>query len=243
MGGAAGARVPSAPQTTRAAVLFPRWAPAPRRSSGGAWRGLAGAGALPRGRHFAPASGAFCAAAAPVHVASPSLLSSSLRKPKQRSHGGSFAMRKVYVAGPAVFNADMGAAYYDRVRGLLQTHGVTPLIPVDNVATGAAEIRAQNMEMIRQCDAVIADLSPFRSHEPDCGTAFEVGYAAALGKTVLAFTSDRRSMREKYGGACDAAGRTVEDFGLPFNLMLCDGTEVFDSFEAAFQHFVRHCAK
>ncbi|ESL11617.1 hypothetical protein TRSC58_00628 [Trypanosoma rangeli SC58] len=168
---------------------------------------------------------------------------SCLERSKQRSHEGASAMSKIYIAGPAVFNADMGAAYYERVRKLLRVHGVTPLIPVDNEATGAAEIRAKNMEMIRQCDAVIADLSPFRSHEPDCGTAFEVGYAAALGKTVLVFTSDRRSMREKYGGACDAAGMTVEDFGLPFNLMLCDGTEVFGSFDDAFCHFVKQCSK
>ncbi|KAF5222732.1 hypothetical protein ECC02_004309 [Trypanosoma cruzi] len=162
-----------------------------------------------------------------------------LEERKERNPGGSFTMSRVYIAGPAVFNEDMGGTYYDRVRTALGMHGVVPLIPVDNMVSGAGEIRAKNLEMIRHCDAVIADLSPFRSHEPDCGTAFEVGYAAALGKTVLTFTSDRRSMREKYGGAFDASGRTVEDFGLPFNLMLCDGTEVFDSFDAAFHHFLR----
>ncbi|CCD12080.1 unnamed protein product [Trypanosoma congolense IL3000] len=147
-------------------------------------------------------------------------------------------MKKIYIAGPAVFNPDMGAAYYDRVRRLLQEENVVALIPVDNPSTSALEIRKNNIEMIQQCDAVIADLSPFRGHEPDCGTSFEVGYAAALNKLVLTFTSDRRPMQEKYGGKVDKDNLMVEGFGLPFNLMLYDGVEVFHSFEAAFAYFL-----
>ncbi|KEG07478.1 nucleoside 2-deoxyribosyltransferase [Trypanosoma grayi] len=152
-------------------------------------------------------------------------------------------MKKIYIAGPAVFNPDMGEAYFNHVRKLLEVHNVKPLIPVDNVANGAIEIREKNILMIKDCDAVIADLSPFRSKEPDCGTAFEVGYASALGKTVLTFASDRRPMTEKYGGRTDATGLKVEDFDLPFNLMLFDGTKVFDSFDTAFKYFMEHCMK
>lgn len=151
--------------------------------------------------------------------------------------------RKVYIAGPAVFHADRGSKYYENVRATLQAKGVVPLIPVDNVATDALSIRQKNIDMIRQCDAIIADLSPFRSLEPDCGTAFEVGYAAALGKVVLPFTSDTRTMTEKYGGSTDTEGQHVEDFQLPFNLMLADGTPIFGSFEAAFAHFCERCLR
>ncbi|KAG5463829.1 hypothetical protein LSCM1_08295 [Leishmania martiniquensis] len=149
------------------------------------------------------------------------------------------APKSIYIAGPAVFHPDKGDKYYSKVRELLSQQGVVPLIPVDNVVSGALNIRNKNIEMIQACDAVIADLSPFRSKEPDCGTAFEVGYAAALGKPLLTFSSDTRSMVDKYGGEM-AEGLTVENFGLPFNLMLHDGTEVFDSFEAAFAHFVKY---
>lgn len=148
--------------------------------------------------------------------------------------------KSIYIAGPAVFNPDFGVGYYDHVRKLLEPHNVTPLIPTDNVLenpTGLL-IRNKNIEMIQQCDAIIADLSPFRSNEPDCGTAFEVGYAAALGKLLLTFTTDKRSMVEKYGGGKDKDGLSVENFDLPFNLMLSDGTPVFSSFEEAFQHFL-----
>ena len=121
--------------------------------------------------------------------------------------------KKIYIAGPAVFHRDHGEAFYNKVRTLLRGNGVVPLVPVDNVATGALNIRNKNIDMIKECDAIIADLSPFRSLEPDCGTAFEVGYGAALG-----------------------------NFDLPFNLMLADGTPVFGSFEAAFEHFLQHHA-
>ncbi|KAG8347851.1 putative Nucleoside 2 deoxyribosyltransferase [Trypanosoma vivax] len=146
--------------------------------------------------------------------------------------------KSIYIAGPAVFNADMGAAYYNGVRELLRKNGVVPLIPTDSKATDAPTIRAKNMEMIRNCDAVIADLSPFRGHEPDCGTAFEVGYAIAQNKAVITFTTDQRTMRERYGARTDKDGLLVEDFGLPHNLMLCDGEPVHSSFEEAFQHFL-----
>ncbi|GET88843.1 hypothetical protein, conserved [Leishmania tarentolae] len=149
------------------------------------------------------------------------------------------APKKIYIAGPAVFHPDNGEAYYSNVRALMKQKGVVPLIPVDNVATGALNIRNKNIDMIQKCDAIIADLSPFRSKEPDCGTAFELGYAAALGKPLLTFSTDNRPMVEKYGGEM-SDGLSVENFGLPFNLMLYDGTEVFDSFEAAFSYFVDH---
>ncbi|CCW65044.1 unnamed protein product [Phytomonas sp. EM1] len=149
------------------------------------------------------------------------------------------ASKKIYIAGPAVFFPDQGASYYNKVSDLLKAKQVIPLIPIDNKVVGALNIRNANIDMIKECDAIIADLSPFRSYEPDCGTAFEVGYAAALGKQLIVFTSDLRSMPEKYGSTKDSDGLTVEDFSLPFNLMLSDGNPIFGSFEEAFDHFCK----
>ncbi|CCW68218.1 unnamed protein product [Phytomonas sp. Hart1] len=149
------------------------------------------------------------------------------------------SQKKIYIAGPEVFLSDGGTAYYDKVRELLSAKQVIPMICTDNKISGALNIRNANIDMIKECDAIIADLSPFRSHEPDCGTAFEVGYAAARGKQILVYTSDLRSMTEKYGGTKDADGLTIEDFSLPFNLMLYDGTPIFGSFEEAFEYFCK----
>ncbi|EAN85952.1 hypothetical protein Tc00.1047053508229.50 [Trypanosoma cruzi] len=101
----------------------------------------------------------------------------------------------------------------------------------------------KKMEMVRRRGAVIADLCLFCLDGPDCGTAFEMAHAAALGKRELTFTFDWRSMREKYGGACDASVMSVEDFGLSFSLMLRDGAEAFDSFDAALHYFLRHSSE
>ena len=51
----------------------------------------------------------------------------------------------------------------------------------------AREIYADSIARLRQCDAVVANLTPWRGPGADPGTAFEVGFAAALGKPVLAY--------------------------------------------------------
>ena len=44
---------------------------------------------------------------------------------------------------------------------------------------------------------MLANLEPFRGSEPDSGTAFEVGYALALGKPVYAYLSDAGASRRE----------------------------------------------
>lgn len=138
---------------------------------------------------------------------------------------------KIYVAGPDVFRhnaAELAAA----ARMLLESRGHAPLLPADNEETTAEGIFRANLSLINECDAVIANLNPFRGDEPDSGTSFEVGCAVALGKKVVAYVSDGRPMadrlRDKYGltsagenaRVLDQNGDTVENFGLPLNLML-----------------------
>ena len=60
----------------------------------------------------------------------------------------------------------------------------------------------------------------------DVGTAMEIGYAAALGKLVFAYTNSpgpliqHISCEKTDTGWPDAQGNLVEDFGLPENLMI-----------------------
>jgi nucleoside 2-deoxyribosyltransferase len=104
-------------------------------------------------------------------------------------------------------------------------------LPTDNEARTAAAIYRANLVMIAAADALIADLNPFRGCEPDSGTCFEIGYAVALGKPVVAFLADPRSCLDKVteargngirrkGRPSDGDGLYIEDFGLPANLML-----------------------
>ena len=74
---------------------------------------------------------------------------------------------------------------------------------------------------------MLANLNPFRGSEPDSGTVFEIGYAIALGKRVVGYLEDARSQTEKFAGSDRSKGRivdhngfSIENFGLPVNLML-----------------------
>lgn len=131
---------------------------------------------------------------------------------------------RIYLAGPDVFRPDV-IDWAAQVRRRLAEHGHQALIPIDGEATSAHGIYHANLAMLRAADAVLANLNAFRGSEPDSGTCFEVGFATALGKPVIAYLDDGRSLKEKLGGSdgvalVDADGLTVEDFGLPLNLML-----------------------
>ena len=136
---------------------------------------------------------------------------------------------RIYLAGFDVFRAD--ALKHGRyLKALCDAHGLEGLYPFDNeVAQGlppeetAALICKANIEMIKRCDGVLANLNVFRGGEPDSGTAFEVGMAVALGKPVWAYFEDSGSLRDQIehdAEGFDAQGFQVEDFQLPKNLML-----------------------
>lgn len=138
---------------------------------------------------------------------------------------------KIYLAGPDVFCPD-AVSRADAARALLAAAGHRALIPLDNAETTAAGIYRANLALIAEADAVLANLEPFRGCEPDSGTCFEVGYAVALGKPVVAYLRDDRPLSARvaahYGGLqrrpdgrlSDPQGLAVEDFDLPVNLML-----------------------
>ena len=82
---------------------------------------------------------------------------------------------------------------------------------------------------MRSCDAVIANLTPFRGASADAGTAFEVGFMRALGRPVLGYTNTPLDYvpRADAVRALPAAalrrrrpGVAIEDFDLAENLMI-----------------------
>ena len=78
--------------------------------------------------------------------------------------------------------------------------------------------------------------------EPDSGTVWEVGYAMGLGKTVVGYSSNMQTLKEKtqtilgLGNAQrDREGLLIEDFGLTHNLMYAHCV-VGETFEEALKH-------
>ncbi|MEE3623335.1 nucleoside 2-deoxyribosyltransferase [Nitrospirillum sp. BR 11752] len=148
---------------------------------------------------------------------------------------------RAYLAGPEVFLPDPGAAA-EALRAVCARHGIVGVFPLDGAvapapgelpAAHAARIRAANLALIRETDLVLANASPFRGPSADDGTAYEMGYATALGRPVFAYTETADSLLERtraHGPVIrgdddawrDPAGQMVEDFGLGANLMLVD---------------------
>lgn len=148
-------------------------------------------------------------------------------------------MTMVYLAGPEVFLPD-AIAIGKQKQEVCEDFGLVGLFPLDNVVkpsateTIASAIYQANVAMIQKCDAVVANLTPFRSHSADPGTAFELGMAAALGKSVYAYTNAPLTLLERIEedhGGLEKVGDVVfsrlddlvvEDFGLFDNLMLAE---------------------
>jgi nucleoside 2-deoxyribosyltransferase len=143
---------------------------------------------------------------------------------------------RLYLAGPEVFAAsprDAGEAK----RRLCTLHGFEGVFPLDAEldlsglakAEQATRISAANEMLMRSCDGLIANLTPFRGVSMDAGTAFEVGFMRALGRPVLGYTnvSAHYSERARHYRAnaspvaeADRPDVDIEDFDLTENLMI-----------------------
>lgn len=141
---------------------------------------------------------------------------------------------KIYLAGPDVFLPDAIAIGRRKV-DICARYGLTGLYPLDNpldrsVADPSLAIFMANEAMMDASDAIIANLTPFRGAGADPGTAYELGYMAGRRKLCLGYANDpavytdrlRRiaDVKPHDDRLVDAEGLTVEDFGLPDNLML-----------------------
>lgn len=159
---------------------------------------------------------------------------------------------RVYLAGPEVFFPDpfREARIKKNACAEYGFEGVFPLdaeLRVDHLPPDlrADAIRRANLDLIRSCQLLIANMMPFRGPGMDGGTAFEMGYAAALGMPIFAYSEIPGSYAERVpcerdsdGRLIDADGLLVEDFGLRDNLMMATapfdfGSRIVSSFRAA----------
>jgi nucleoside 2-deoxyribosyltransferase len=131
-----------------------------------------------------------------------------------------------------------------RMKDHLATHGMIGWFPLDNEFDTANDpdphdlalrIACANEKLMRDADIILANIQPWRGPEADDGTAYEIGFMAALGKLIVLYTNDRRSFAERiaedvYRGEIYADGpfrrgkgdnMLIEEFGgLADNLML-----------------------
>jgi nucleoside 2-deoxyribosyltransferase len=151
---------------------------------------------------------------------------------------------KVYLAGPDVFLPD-ALAIGRRKQAICERHGVTGLYPLDNkvdlaAADASLRIFRANEAMMDAAHAIIANLTPFRGAGADPGTVYELGYMAGRGRLCLAYCNDPEIYAERVARfttvtsasdkrLIDRDGLTVEDFGLPDNLMMIHALDLHGS--------------
>jgi len=147
---------------------------------------------------------------------------------------------RVYLAGPDVFLAD-AVPRAEQAKGICRRYGLIGVSPLDALdeepaawsgLSEAARIHLRNEAHIRSCDALIANLTPFRGPSADVGTVFELGFMRALGRPVFGYATTAvpflaRSLgflgpaaTSRDGAWYDGAGMLVEAFGLSDNLMI-----------------------
>ncbi|WP_137860709.1 MULTISPECIES: nucleoside 2-deoxyribosyltransferase [Variovorax] len=169
---------------------------------------------------------------------------------------------RIYLAGPDVFHPN-ARAIFARLKAHCERLGLRALVPIDaehdpvdplaSREAAAQRIYESNIALLRQADGVAANLQPFRGLEPDSGTVFEVGFAAAMGLPVVAYGVPKATYgarvcaalgcaRDASGAARDgASGMVVEEFDQRLNLMLARSMVIVESAEAALQLLANSC--
>lgn len=157
-------------------------------------------------------------------------------------------MKKIYIAGFDVFEANsiqIGKTFVE----LCKKYGFIGLYPLDNIVDFnqekrkiAQDIFKANVNLINECDIVIANINSFRGKEADSGTIWECGYSSALGKKVFAYmknevnyidTFSKDEIKIVNNTVVDLQDRFIEDFDYPINLMIACSVEkiIFGEFE------------
>jgi nucleoside 2-deoxyribosyltransferase len=170
-------------------------------------------------------------------------------------HAALNSVPRLYLAGPDVFFPEalnIARKRKDFLAGL-GMEGVFPLDSQDEEETfskNAFTIFKANRELIDSCQAVLANVTPFRGPSADVGTVWEIGYACGQGKPVVAYTEDLSVYRDKVlrggwsgspGEAWDRDGNEIEDFGGIDNLMITQSViaicPTFEKAAAALRRF------
>jgi nucleoside 2-deoxyribosyltransferase len=107
----------------------------------------------------------------------------------------------IYLAGPTVFEPEPETRFSE-MKAICARHGLEGVSPLDNqiglegLAPGRTLLRrivSADIALMQRLDGGVFCLDGFRgAPEMDAGTAFEIGYMAALGKPMAGWTSDPR---------------------------------------------------
>ncbi len=147
---------------------------------------------------------------------------------------------RIYLAGPEVFLHEAKEIGQHK-KDLCKKYGFEGVFPIDveidvegkSVREIGLCISKVNEGLIKSCDFVIANITPFRGPSADVGTVYEMGFAHALGKKVFAYTNvaapftvrtvealKGQVVRDSDGKLRDSYGMFIEEVDLVDNLMI-----------------------
>jgi nucleoside 2-deoxyribosyltransferase len=138
---------------------------------------------------------------------------------------------KAYLAGPDVFLPHAGVQAAKKI-ALCKAYGLIGVAPFNPDLDQSQppellwlRIYEDDLRMMRECDLIIANLTPFRGASADAGTLVELGWFLGAGKPVYgysncgeAFVARSRAHMTKLPDP--QPNLAVEDFGLADNLMI-----------------------
>ncbi len=144
---------------------------------------------------------------------------------------------RIYLAGPEVFFPNP-VEQGEIKKNLCTEFGLEGVYPLDNIIADASDltpaelarrISGGNERLMRSCDLIIANCTPFRGVSMDVGTAYEIGFMRALGKPVLGYANTMSDYAARVRDAApfsmstwdsESHAASIEDFGLTENLMI-----------------------
>ena len=148
---------------------------------------------------------------------------------------------RIYLAGPEVFLPNVTEVGAAKV-AICDEAGLEGVFPLDAAVDTeglspheqARRIFEADEGLMHDCDAAIANLTPFRGVSMDPGTSYEMGFMRALGRPVFGYTNvaadlaaRSQAFRRTSPGQpdFDATDVEIENFGLAENLMIAMAIE------------------
>lgn len=137
---------------------------------------------------------------------------------------------QIYLAGPDVFYPD-ARARLEALKDACADLGMEGLSPLDGLVDPGLSrleqgrsIYAENVRLLARCDAVCANLTPFRGPSADVGTVWECGNAHGQGKPVVGYRPNvTHSYVTAVVGKMPHDGMMVENFDVCDNIMVAHG--------------------
>jgi nucleoside 2-deoxyribosyltransferase len=145
---------------------------------------------------------------------------------------------KAYLAGPDVFLRNAMAHARAKI-AICAKYGITGRPPINEDFEALAAlppdqawrgIFRKDIEMMEDCDIIIANLTPFRGASADAGTLIEVGWYLGRGKPVYGYSNTATLFADRSNALLalhpdPIRGLLIEGFGLPDNLMIPGAVE------------------